>query len=107
MVCPTAEPLIGRWPILQALALGADVVAHRHAAAGLSPCVENASLHLTDGSDWADLCIEMLRAPRRAVAPPAVPAAALLPQVLPTRALFLATAPRAKSHEPPALARAA
>ena len=97
VVCPTAEPLLGRWPIMQALALGQSVIADRRAASGLRSRPDDSTLHLAENRDWADLCIQMLRAPRplahRAAAKP-LPAEALRPQVVTGQALFSAPAAR-------------
>jgi hypothetical protein len=97
VVCPTAEPLLGRWPIMQALALGQSVVADRRAASGLRAKPDGSALHLADSRDWADLCIQMLRAPHplaRRTAPKPLPAEDLRPQVVTGQALFSAPAPR-------------
>jgi hypothetical protein len=107
IACPTVEPLIGRWPIQQAQALGAAVVAHRDAAAGLSAPVTSSVLRLADGPDFADLCIEALRAPRRAAAVRPLRPVGLTPHVVPVPALFVTPAAHLLSSAQPALARAA
>jgi hypothetical protein len=104
MVCPTGEPSIGRWPVVQALALGASVIADRRAATGLGA---SASLRLAEATEWGDLCVEALRAPRVVVAQGIPFPASLAGQASSGRPLFLSTDPRPIPLQQPALARAA